>query len=136
MLDKSKMQFLGYSVTKLHYEDVESEKNEFSINPQFKRTIKEIDASNYLVEIELLLKPSEAEPLPFQIEMAIAGKFVVESDDAEFKKQLIEKNTLAILFPYIRSTLSSLTLLANIPPLIMPIFDFTKVFSEDEKTSD
>lgn len=136
MLDKSKLQFLGYSVTKLHYEDVKTDKSEFSINPQFKRTIKKVDDSNYLVEIEFLLEPSEDEPLPFKIEMAIAGKFIIESDDEDFKKQLIEKNTLAILFPYIRSTISTLTLLANIPPLIMPIFDFTQVFREEPKLPD
>lgn len=131
MLAKSGLQFLSYSVTRLHYEEVESSESEFSINPQFTRTLKEVGDSDYLVEIRVLLEPKDDAPLPFKIDIAIAGQFRIECEDKELKKQLVEKNTLAILFPYLRSTLSSLTMLANIPPLIMPLFDFTKVFEEE-----
>ena len=131
MLSKSNLQFLGYSVNRLHYEEIESDGAEFSINPQFTRTLKKSGESDYLVEVRVLLEPHEKAPLPFRIDIEIAGQFRIECEDEDLKKQLIEKNTLAILFPYVRSALSSLTLLANIPPLIMPLFDLTKVFEEE-----
>ncbi|WP_276679625.1 protein-export chaperone SecB [Empedobacter brevis] len=37
------------------------------------------------------------------------------------------RNSIAILFPYIRSFVSTITLQANIPPLILPTLNLTKL---------
>ena len=53
---------------------------------------------------------------PFKLEVAIEGKFkyTVEDDkDSVGAEQLLSTNAVAILFPYLRSVVSSVTMLSN-----------------------
>ena len=50
-----------------------------------------------------------------------------EAIDDSFKKSTFVKiNSPAIAFPYLRSFISTLTLNAGLPPLILPAYNFTK----------
>ena len=50
-----------------------------------------------------------------------------EAIDDNFKKSTFVKiNSPAIAFPYLRSFISTLTLNAGLPPLILPAYNFTK----------
>lgn len=43
------------------------------------------------------------------------------------KEELTTKNTVAILFPYIRALVSNYTANANVPPLILPPINVSKI---------
>ena len=50
-----------------------------------------------------------------------------EKIDADFKKStFVKSSSPAIAFPYLRSFISTLTLNAGLPPLILPAYNFTK----------
>lgn len=71
--------------------------------------------------------------LPFYINVEIEGDFALsENDQADI---LMKQNAVAILFPYLRSTLTMLTTVANINPIILPTINLAKMF-ESEQTQE
>ncbi|MCF8009601.1 MAG: protein-export chaperone SecB, partial [Halanaerobiales bacterium] len=59
---------------------------------------------------------------PFYLKMKIIGLFTLTNFDEEnqMHQEIIKKNTLAILFPYIRSIISHMTMEMQIGPVQMP----------------
>ena len=56
-----------------------------------------------------------------------------EPIDEDFKESdFVKINSPAIAFPYLRSFISTLTLNAGLPPLILPAYNFTKEREIDE----
>lgn len=54
-----------------------------------------------------------------------------EKIDADFKKStFVKSSSPAIAFPYLRSFISTLTLNAGLPPLILPAYNFTRESGE------
>jgi preprotein translocase subunit secB len=64
----------------------------------------------------------------FDLEIEFVAIFgTSEAIDDNFKKSTFVKiNSPAIAFPYLRSFISTLTLNAGLPPLILPAYNFTK----------
>ena len=64
----------------------------------------------------------------FDLEIEFVAIFgTSEAIDDNFKKSTFVKiNSPAIAFPYLRSFVSTLTLNAGLPPLILPAYNFTK----------
>lgn len=96
------------------------------LSPKFTREISKIDDSNYIVSLAICIN---GENVPFEISVNISGFFGVESSD--FSEQLIYQNAVAILFPYLRSLVSTLTVNATVKPVILPPINIIKMF-EDE----
>lgn len=112
-----------------------------SINFEYKKDITEEDQLDTSVNIrkEPIFKEGidneyviffngsfENEIFDLKIEfVAIFG--TSETIDDSFKKSTFVKiNSPAIAFPYLRSFISTLTLNAGLPPLILPAYNFTK----------
>jgi preprotein translocase subunit secB len=112
-----------------------------SINFEYKKDITEEDQLDTSVNIrkEPIFKEGidneyviffngafENEIFDLKIEfVAIFG--TSEAIDDNFKKSTFVKiNSPAIAFPYLRSFISTLTLNAGLPPLILPAYNFTK----------
>lgn len=112
-----------------------------SINFEYKKDITEEDQLDTSVNIrkEPIFKEGidneyviffngsfENEIFDLKIEfVAIFG--TSEAIDDSFKKSTFVKiNSPAIAFPYLRSFISTLTLNAGLPPLILPAYNFTK----------
>lgn len=54
-----------------------------------------------------------------------------EKIDADFKKStFVKSSSPAIAFPYLRSFISTFTLNAGLPPLILPAYNFTRESGE------
>lgn len=66
---------------------------------------------------------------PYKVVVEIAGMF---SSQTEFMN-CWENNALAILFPYVRSIISSITAQSGRPAVILPTANIVKMFSEAEK---
>ena len=48
----------------------------------------------------------------------------------ESKRQIIIDNSTSVLFPYLRTTLSNLTLNANITPYVLPLVNINRLFKD------
>lgn len=92
-------------------------------NPKFNigKSISEITKSNYIVSLSL-----NAYSEDFNLSLTVSGSFSVE--DIERNKPLIIKNSVSILFPYLRSQLTILTSQPNFEPIILPPININKLF--------
>lgn len=100
-----------------------------SFKDTFRRTIKKIDKDNAIVVLVFHLDAGENSPVALSIELC--GKFECtdwETDD--ISKVLIKNNATAILFPYIRQSVSELTTMAGLPPLVLPVTNVSKLFKD------
>ena len=68
--------------------------------------------------------------VPFNTEIIISSIFeLVDWEDSTRNVMAID-NATAIMFPYLRNLLSTITLNGNIPPYILPIVNVSKLFSK------
>ncbi|ABP66237.1 hypothetical protein Csac_0613 [Caldicellulosiruptor saccharolyticus DSM 8903] len=77
---------------------------------------------------------AEENNFPFSLEISLTGYFR-GSENIEREKfiELTKYNGTAILFPYLRSTVSDITKAANINPLILPVINVVNFIKEQEK---
>lgn len=69
--------------------------------------------------IVAIFRDAESKNKPFEFNLVITGIFSVNENTKE-NQSLLEKNTLAILFPFARAIVSTYTANANVQPLILP----------------
>lgn len=101
------------------------------INPEFRREIKKIDNNNATVNLFFCIKNEKAD-LPFSMEVNIEGQFHLENWEQPDLMSLIVSNSIAILFPYLRSIISMITANANISPYMLPVMNIAALFEQDE----
>lgn len=69
----------------------------------------------------------------FNMEISLTGFFSFGTDTSisdEDKKELISKNTLAILMPYLRSEVSILTAQPEVECIVLPPFNINNLMGE------
>ena len=91
----------------------------------FKRSIDDMENNNYKVNLSINLS-SENE---FVIEICISGIFEFEGNK-EFGDKLLSHNTVAILFPYLRSQITLLTSQPGFEPIVLPVIKINRLLDE------
>lgn len=127
------MQFRYYKVDEIRFKDIVIPDAEckFQLHPEYTHTLIDQGDQKYDFTISVNIAPTDDEPAPFELYVAITGLFTLsESDDEpldpQTKETLLKKNTAAILFPFLRSVVSTVTVNANIPALLLPTFNFAE----------
>ena len=67
---------------------------------------------------------------PFEISVEILGFF--ESDNDDINSEGFLPNALAILYPYLRSTITNITANANVQPLILPTMNILSYLKDSD----
>jgi len=92
----------------------------------FKRNIEKISENEANVMLYLKIFHEEiSQADPFYIEIGVEGIFVWDSECKDVDK-LLKINAPSVLMSNLRSIISQLTVYAGVPPLILPLIDFTK----------
>lgn len=129
----STLQFQGYKVNKLFFEENEENTNcttsEYNVCPQFMNEIIQIEENTFEVILGCRILPTEESPFPFSAEVVLTGRFSIDSTNKD-KETLLNENSIAILFPYLRSTMSMLVLNSNHKPLILPTLNIVEVLKQ------
>ena len=76
---------------------------------------------------------------PFHLKIIVHGIFCVPNfnKENEMHNEIIQKNTLAILFPYVRSAISHMTMEMQIEPVRLPPLNIKSFFEvKEEKNTD
>lgn len=126
------LQFNNYKVTEMHFEStpVSGDQHEFELHPEFHSSVVNCGENQYDVTLSVEIASTKDRPMPFRLKVALAGHFALRDGDEmvspEMKEQIIQKNTVSILFPFLRSIVATLTATANIPTLLLPIMNFTE----------
>lgn len=125
---KSKLIFNKYIVKEIKFEYNENFKEKpveilFNID-------KDINYINNKMNVDLKVDIFENnDKYPFYMSVSIRGFFTIENNDENIN---FEPNAIAILYPYIRSIVSTYTAEANIMPLILPVVNVNKLLEDKE----
>lgn len=70
---------------------------------------------------------------PFSLEIVMIGFFKYEANlEKEPLEKLLKVNATAILFPYLRSMVSNVTINSGFDPIILPVINVHKIFEKDD----
>lgn len=130
----SSLKFVDYYVDYVdfklnnNFED-QSVKLNFDIN----RNIEYIEDGSNTMLVTLIVeifKDAEKENYPFSMNVSITGHFELNEISMEKREVFAEVNAVAILFPYIRSLISTFTANVNVAPLILPAINVVKLIED------
>ena len=128
------LQFNNYEVEELSFKSIQvtNGQHEFELHPDFQQNVVACGEDEYDVHLSVEISGTNERPLPFYLKVALVGHFIFCGEEtnisSEMKEQIIRRNTISILFPFLRSIVATLTTSANIPTLLLPIMNF----AEDE----
>lgn len=135
----SDLKFLDYTVDKMNFKYNHDFKEE-SVEIQMKADSKisyakpneeKPNLSQVAVKLSLNVFENPVENnYPFSLYVEVTGYFEINHPDEKFREHLIEKNTLAILFPYVRSLISTITANSNVQSLNLPPLNINKLVNE------
>lgn len=134
---KSKLKFNNYVVdsvwfkNNIKYKDEKGEGThvDFDIKPEI---VPFNDGTNFMVILDVdVFKDAEEKNYPFEMNIKLVGYFKVEGDKKDIDQY--KSNAIAIMYPYIRSLVTSYTANANVTPLILPVINVNAMISDKEK---
>lgn len=91
----------------------------------FRRSIDDLGSNKFKITLCINIV-SEKE---FDIETCICGIFEFEGDK-DFGSKLLSHNTVAIMFPYLRSQLTLLTSQPGFEPIVLPVININRLLDE------
>lgn len=84
-----------------------------------------------LVRLECNIHDNASEIITLSV--SITGEFLCKESNPERRDLLLRKNTLAILFPYIRSQISLVLAQPELVPIVLPPMNIDAVFENSEE---
>lgn len=127
---KSKLIFKKYIVDEVNfnYNDRFVDKS-VTIDFDIEKEVTYISEREMQVRLIVYLFKNTEKEYPFKMKVAIRGFFEIENNDDNIN---FEPNAIAILYPYIRSIVSTYTSTANVMPLILPVINVNKMLQDKE----
>ena len=98
---------------------------ESKVQLKISQIIQKLEDSHYRV----IIKVEAVQEEEFSATVQISGYCTIDENDPA-KDQLLKRNTLAILFPYIRSELTLLTAQPETDPIVWPVMNIQAMMDE------
>lgn len=136
------IQFKDYYVDEMKYQKNPNfeidETEKYDIQPNFSATVA-IKENLGMVLLDCVMGDFENISSPYELSVSIKGFFdykiaeITANESTEFS-ELLTTNAIAILYPYLRSLVTDLTMKANeFPPYILPVMNFVEVLKSEDK---
>ena len=130
--------FKGINVEELHLKlnqiKIDPANKKLEVAPLFGRTVKAPIENEKIkiITLGVMIKSTPEKPWPYDLSVRIAGIFetVEVLNEKEMQQLSIEATTL--LYPYLRSIVSSVTSMSYTMPIFLPVIPDGKVFPEDK----
>ncbi|WP_018249864.1 protein-export chaperone SecB [Orenia marismortui] len=131
---KSQFYFDDYRIENINFEMNNDFKNgdvDVDFDADFNLNIYE-EENKGLLNIEVKFWENAAkDSYPFELSISIIGVFSSDpSMDKEQFETMCKYNGAAILFPYIRSAITDITKVANLPSLILPTINIRRLIDQ------
>jgi preprotein translocase subunit SecB len=131
---ESVLSFINYKVNEVRFkENIFFEEDDVTIDFGVDAEYEKVEENLFLVTLKLdVFKDAEEKNYPFSMYVELTGFFEIsELVDDETKEIILKKNTVAILFPYVRSLVSTYTANANVQPLILPPINVNNLIDQE-----
>lgn len=128
------------NMNKLVFDKIEFDRQGFKNQNQHSYSIETHFARNQqenIYRVTLILKCDKKDEYTFEI--SLTGYFSFDSQDEmdeDEKNELISKNAVAIIMPYMRSQVSLLTAQPEVDCVVLPPFNINNILKEDNLTED
>lgn len=126
-----KMKLLRYTVDKMSFmlnKSFQPEKGQkIQIKPIFNREITKINEQRFVVTLSLSLSNLEQE-IPFYLDVQVSGIFDADNWQASDSNKFVIKSATDVIYPYLRSIVTTLTAQAHVPPYILPMANVEAIF--------
>ena len=86
------------------------------------KKIEKTDEHQYSVELTLTIQGKDIQGI-----VIANARFQFGGDDTSREESIIQKNTVAIMYPFIRSQVTLLTSQPGLTPIVLPPIDTTKL---------
>lgn len=96
------------------------------MNLNLKKEIKEIENGCFVVTLTLSISKDQE----LNVKVVAEATFSMDNEDKEFVRNIMNNNTVAIMFPFIRSQVSLLTTQPGMAPIIVPPINIEKFVEE------
>ena len=93
----------------------------------FNRSVKQLEEFKVSVSLGVLISAESK----YEIKAQISGIFSI-SEDSVLGRKVLANNTVAILFPYLRSQLTLLTSQPGFEPIILPVMNINALMSDED----
>ncbi|WP_145333371.1 protein-export chaperone SecB [Paenibacillus xylanexedens] len=134
---KAAIQFMGYKILKISFQNNLSHGREpqeidgISLGHEVK-----ISANKIVVDIDCSIGEENADDSVY-VSVMLQGYFGLDYEktgafDEGTLRDICTRNTLSILFPYLRSVISNVTLNANIDPIIIPTINVNALIDNQD----
>ncbi|MBE6638897.1 MAG: preprotein translocase subunit SecB [Ruminococcaceae bacterium] len=94
-----------------------------SLSFDLNKEINELENGDYSVVLTLTIHKENND---LNVRVVAAAMFSMDSDDVELIRSIMETNTVAIMFPFIRSQVSLLTTQPGMIPIVLPPINTAK----------
>ena len=136
-MGKSDLLLLKYQVDKIQYSlnetfDFRATKS-VKLSQDFSRRIERIDDNHCKVSLIFSVSNEKGKPAPFELEVQVSGIFKLDNWEQKGNVIFINTNAVAILYPFIRSLVATITANANVPTFVLPVFNIAAWFEENSK---
>lgn len=123
---KSILKLQSLFVEDIHFRRKERIEANMELKSNFEKHIDAIDANTFRVELKMkLVAPNEELDLAF----TIVGIFSLpEGLSVEIKHEMIQRNAIAIMFPYLRAQLTLITAQPGLTPIVLPPMNINAMF--------
>lgn len=127
---KSELRFINYIVDSVEFKNNPNFEGE-EIQLDFKPSVEfDIEDKELLVLLTVdVFDDAEKNNYPFEMSVSVVGYFKLTADEDVEK---YKANAVAVLFPYVRSIISTYTAAANVNPLILPTVNINKMLNAGE----
>lgn len=97
-------------------------------NMSFSREIQSDENNHYRVSLKCdIIEKTEA---LIEMHVCIVGEFTCDTTNEDLKEKLVSQNSVAILFPYLRSQVSLVSTQPDIQPILIPPVNIAAMFDE------
>lgn len=125
-----KLQMLDLYFSKFSFEQERGKDNaEYSSSFNIEYSVNSQDDSKIRVIIDTTVQNKDN---GIVLALETVGLFRIEKTDKENYEQLIKANTVAIMFPYIRSQVSLLTTQPGIQPIMIPTMNINALIEGNQ----
>lgn len=105
----------------------------FKLAPSLTKKIVKISDNEYNVSIKVMIKDTEENPFPFDLEVIGTLKTIFDSKSFSEKEldDYLNITCIQALYPFVRSSVANLCTASLVSPVLMPIMDVTKMIKAD-----
>ena len=120
---------------KLFFEDVQykrslgEERKSINYEMNFNREISGSPDGIHF-KVSLVANVWSKEDQEIQLRIALTGLFICDCENEALKQELVRYNTVAIMFPYLRSQISLVSTQPDMPPITIPPMNIVGLFKE------